>query len=88
MEVTLTNAMTEYTVKVKFTTASVGKRPGEVKGQSCTGEVYITVDGPFDTTNTTDPELIKGCKQVLAANPGIKGRILSLDILGIMEKAQ
>ena len=75
----------EYTVKCQFNTARAG-RGGSISGSSGGGEVDITVDGPFDKANTTDPELIQMCTGMLQANPKIKGTIISLNIVEIVDK--
>ncbi len=77
----------EYTVKCKFSTARAG-RGNSISGSSGTGEVDITVEGPFDPQNINDPQLVQYSRQVLQANPQMRGTIISLQILEIKEKVK
>lgn len=78
--------MSNYTVKVKFSTARAGRGKGTVIGDSGYGDVDITADGELYTKDKDDPELIEGCKAAIQDNPKIKGTVLSLEILEIIEK--
>lgn len=80
--------MAQYTVKCKFMTAKAGRSASSIVGGSATGEIDITVDGPFDIDKMkTDNNLIEGCKQEFSSNPGFKGcAIIGLEILEIIEK--
>jgi hypothetical protein len=78
----------QYTVRFKYATGKMNPpKKGMAPGSHGTGEIDISVSGPFDKTNLLNKQLIDGCKHALRQNEGIKGVIVSLEITEIVEKA-
>lgn len=76
-----------HTVKINMQTAKATGRKGGISGKSLSGEVDITVEGPFDPEESkNDPELLQSCLEIIRQNPAMagKGIIVSAEIVEIV----